>query len=130
MDNGVFWYWVLYKHGDNNYITQVSRTEYEPDITTFPSDLTYAEISKSLYDSIENYLEYNYNADGTISEINHDQNMSNYQRFLRDNLLLETDKYAVGDRSMSDEMRNYRQALRDVPQQSGFPDNITWPTKP
>jgi len=130
MDNGVFWYWVLYKHGDNNYITQVSRTEYEPDITTFPSDVTYAEISKSLYDSIENYLEYNYNADGTISEINHDQNMSNYQRFLRDNLLLETDKYAVGDRSMSDEMRNYRQALRDVPQQSGFPDNITWPTKP
>lgn len=24
----------------------------------------------------------------------------------------------------------YRQALRDVPQQAGFPDNITWPTKP
>jgi hypothetical protein len=24
----------------------------------------------------------------------------------------------------------YRQALRDVPQQPGFPDNIQWPTKP
>ena len=25
---------------------------------------------------------------------------------------------------------DYRQALLDVPQQAGFPDNITWPTKP
>lgn len=24
----------------------------------------------------------------------------------------------------------YRQALRDVPQQAGFPDNIQWPVKP
>ena len=24
----------------------------------------------------------------------------------------------------------YRQALRDVPDQSGFPENIQWPTKP
>jgi len=24
----------------------------------------------------------------------------------------------------------YRQALRDVPQQAGFPNNITWPTSP
>src|SRR6056297_2262065 len=24
----------------------------------------------------------------------------------------------------------YRQALRDVPQQEGFPDNIVWPTEP
>lgn len=24
----------------------------------------------------------------------------------------------------------YRQALRDVPQQTGFPENITWPDKP
>lgn len=26
--------------------------------------------------------------------------------------------------------RTYRQALRNVPQQQGFPDTITWPTKP
>jgi hypothetical protein len=24
----------------------------------------------------------------------------------------------------------YRQALRDIPQQSGFPENVVWPTKP
>ena len=25
---------------------------------------------------------------------------------------------------------DYRQALRDIPQQAGFPDNVTWPTQP
>jgi len=24
----------------------------------------------------------------------------------------------------------YRQALRDIPQQDGFPENVIWPTKP
>lgn len=24
----------------------------------------------------------------------------------------------------------YRQALRDIPQQAGFPDNVVWPEKP
>lgn len=24
----------------------------------------------------------------------------------------------------------YRQALRDVPEQLGFPENVTWPVKP
>jgi hypothetical protein len=35
---------------------------------------------------------------------------------------------------LSDEQRQawagYRQALLDVPQQSGFPHNVTWPSKP
>ena len=31
--------------------------------------------------------------------------------------------------AVSDDWKNYRQALRDVPTQSD-PDNITWPTKP
>ena len=28
------------------------------------------------------------------------------------------------------EWTNYRQALLDVPEQEGFPNTITWPTKP
>jgi len=28
------------------------------------------------------------------------------------------------------EWTNYRQALLDIPQQEGYPNNITWPTKP
>ena len=48
----------------------------------------------------------------------------------RNRLLKETDFYALSDVTMSDEMATYRQALRDIPSQSGFPTNVTFPTKP
>ena len=48
----------------------------------------------------------------------------------RDILLAETDWWASSDRTMTQAEIDYRQALRDVPAQAGFPDNITWPTKP
>ena len=51
-------------------------------------------------------------------------------RALRDELLAETDWTANSDVTMSAEMTTYRQALRDIPAQSGFPDTVTWPTKP
>lgn len=52
------------------------------------------------------------------------------QRRERDNLLKETDWWANSDITMTEEQRAYRQALRDIPQQEGFPTDITWPTKP
>ena len=52
------------------------------------------------------------------------------ERATRDSLLKETDHFALSDVTMTDAMRTYRQALRDVPQQSEFPNTITWPTKP
>jgi hypothetical protein len=52
------------------------------------------------------------------------------ERATRDELLKATDHFALSDVTMSAEMTTYRQALRDVPQQSEFPSNITWPTKP
>ena len=48
----------------------------------------------------------------------------------RDLLLSETDVWALSDRTMTAEQTAYRQALRDIPSQAGFPTNITWPTKP
>lgn len=48
----------------------------------------------------------------------------------RDRLIAETDWWATADRTMTAEQTAYRQALRDVPAQSGFPANVTWPTKP
>ena len=52
------------------------------------------------------------------------------ERATRDNLLKETDHFALSDVTMTDAMKTYRQVLRDVPQQSEFPNTITWPTKP
>ncbi len=48
----------------------------------------------------------------------------------RDNLIAETDVWALSDRTMTAEQTAYRQALRDIPDQAGFPTDITWPTKP
>ena len=47
-------------------------------------------------------------------------------RRLRDELLASTDWTASSDLKMSDEMKAYRQALRDVPAQEKFPE-VTWP---
>ena len=52
------------------------------------------------------------------------------ERATRDDLLKATDHYGLSDVSMTEAMTAYRQALRDVPQQEGFPQTITWPTKP
>ena len=49
----------------------------------------------------------------------------------RDNLLLSCDWTQVSDAQVNQEAwAVYRQALRDVTLQEGFPENITWPTKP
>ena len=48
----------------------------------------------------------------------------------RDGLLAETDWVALSDVTMSAEMQSYRQALRDITNQAGFPYSVTWPTKP
>jgi hypothetical protein len=48
----------------------------------------------------------------------------------RNSLIAETDYLALSDNTMTSDMQTYRQALRDIPSQSGFPTNVTWPTKP
>lgn len=50
----------------------------------------------------------------------------------RNLLLSATDWTQLFDvpQTVRDKWASYRQALRDVPQQSGFPTNVQWPTKP
>ena len=48
----------------------------------------------------------------------------------RNGLLGSTDAWALSDRTMTAEQTAYRQALRDITGQAGFPTNIAWPTKP
>ena len=48
----------------------------------------------------------------------------------RNQLISETDWMACSDVTMSDAWRTYRQALRDIPSQEGFPNDVTWPTSP
>jgi len=48
----------------------------------------------------------------------------------RDNLLQKTDWMALSDNTMTPEWSSYRQALRDITAQEGFPFSADWPTKP
>ena len=52
-------------------------------------------------------------------------------RAQRDALLAETDWTQVSDAPVNAQAwADYRQALRDVPEQPGFPGDIEWPAKP
>ncbi len=54
-------------------------------------------------------------------------------RAKRNRLLAETDYYALSDVTMSDDMKTYRQDLRDLPAGKDTVEkceNATWPTKP
>ena len=54
-------------------------------------------------------------------------------RSRRNQLLAETDFYALSDVTMSDDMKTYRQELRDLPSGKDTVEkcnNVTWPTKP
>ena len=48
----------------------------------------------------------------------------------RDQKLFSTDWRASSDLTLSTEWAAYRQSLRDVTLQTGFPNDITWPTEP
>tara|TARA_B100000768_G_C11275119_1_gene375546 strand:+ start:1611 stop:1946 length:336 start_codon:yes stop_codon:yes gene_type:complete len=58
--------------------------------------------------------------EGQVAEVRSDRNA----------LLQATDWSAGSDLTMSELMITYRQALRDLPQQEGFPTDITWPNAP
>ncbi len=53
-------------------------------------------------------------------------------RATRDTKLAETDWHGMSDVTMSSEMTTYRQALRDLPDHSNWPnlEDADWPTKP
>jgi len=52
-------------------------------------------------------------------------------RSQRDALLSQSDWTQVPDAPVDQQAwATYRQALRDLPQQAGFPTEITWPVKP
>lgn len=52
-------------------------------------------------------------------------------RSTRNGLLTECDWTQLADSSADSEAwATYRQALRDIPEQVGFPWEVTWPTKP
>ena len=67
--------------------------------------------------------------DAAAIEVAAEQALASLRR-RRNQLLAETDYLALADSTLTDEMRTYRQALRDLPANTVDPANPVWPTKP
>jgi hypothetical protein len=67
---------------------------------------------------------------GTVYKAQKDAEQAKSVRQSRDDKLAETDWRFRSDMIPSQEWKDYCQALRDVPLQSGFPWTITWPVEP
>ena len=71
------------------------------------------------------------NEDGSFSDAPKSDEQLFYEiRDKRNDLLRETDVYALSDRNITDEMKKYRQDLRDLPASNSNPSKIVFPTKP
>lgn len=56
------------------------------------------------------------------------ESLANAVRAKRDALIKETDFYMLPDYpAVPHNITEYRQALRDITEQSGFPHDVTWP---
>ena len=59
------------------------------------------------------------------------EKLASYARDERNALLADSDWTQVPDAPVDQAAwATYRQALRDVPEQAGFPEEVTWPEKP
>ena len=69
-----------------------------------------------------------------LTDAEYDTVLAASARQKRDRLIAVTDYLVTPDYPISDDrlakVKTYRQALRDIPEQAGFPRTITWPEKP
>lgn len=69
-----------------------------------------------------------------LTDAEYDTVLATSARQKRDRLIATTDYLVTPDYPIEPDrlakVKTYRQALRDIPDQSGFPRNITWPDKP
>jgi hypothetical protein len=63
-----------------------------------------------------------------------EKQLANDARLRRNAMLAETDWIIIRaietGEGVAEDVKTYRQQLRDIPQQSGFPSNIQWPEQP
>lgn len=69
-----------------------------------------------------------------LGELATDEDIAKDARVKRNELIAETDYLVMPDYPLDEDRKAtvmaYRQALRDVPEQAGFPRQIDWPVRP
>lgn len=98
---------------------------YPVQVVTAPDvDSKTHRVSQSVAQSADGWVQ-----TWTVQELSKAQAETNV-RGHRNRLLSDTDWTALSDNTMTLEMATYRQALRDITAQEGFPYSVTWPSKP
>jgi len=126
---------MKYAHVDGNgqilgwYEDEIHSTIPEPNVQVSE------EVWQNALDSSHNTI-----IDGVTSQVDHrtDAEKAEGARMMRNELLVtEVDpivtnplRWAELSSAVQQQWTDYRTALLDVPQQSGFPNDIVWPTKP
>jgi len=104
----------------------------ENGVVTNTIEVDSLDFMPNLVEANEGFIGWSY-ADGVFSppaDTRTDEEKANAIRERRNVLISNSDWMANSDVTMSTEWATYRQALRDVPSQAGFPNTITWPTEP
>lgn len=104
---------------------EIQKIKYEYEIYRFKNVIYRPELENDLKDEniLHSWLDYAANLEYSekAKEI----------RQKRDELLNETDWTQMADTALSEDKKEayriYRQALRDVPEQEGFPYDVSWP---
>ena len=109
--------------------TEINRgTPEEPDIETVLSDVSMPYATEADYQLAMSEA---WRGKVTVEEV---AETADEIRARRDRLLAATDWAVLPDSPLDaqslEAVKTYRQALRDVPQQDGFPGTITWPEMP
>ena len=118
--------WVNAEHTAIDVIARFAEIDEDLPFTAVPNDTEahgreiFARASAGEFGSINSYVPPS------------DEQVAAEARIFRNRLLASSDWTQLPDvpQTLKDAWATYRQALRDVTAQSGFPQNITWPTQP
>lgn len=95
-----------------------------------PDRPAYDHLTEQCFDDgFEQDAEGNWSQGYSVEPLEQEQAGRNI-RSRRDRLLQDTDWMALSDNTMTPSLASYRQALRDITGQAGFPYSVDWPTKP
>lgn len=99
-----------------------------------PDDIAWAKAQGYFLAEVEEAWDGSLWKPGTAPQAPPDGWAEEQARGKRNSLLAESDIYMIADYPITEQQRrawmSYRQALRDIPEQEGWPMNIVWPEKP
>ena len=112
------------------YKTEKHTSEYSLRLALFNHErLAFSKLTPEFMKEHE-IVEEEYNPEDEMT----DEELASRVRMRRDSLISRTDFYVQPDYPSDpaglEAVKAYRQALRDIPEQSGFPRNVQWPSLP